>query len=301
MIRATGYELIVGSTFDSQFGPVVMFGMGGQLVEVLRDSAVALPPLNATLARRLMARTRIYKALLGVRGRKPVDLVRLERTLVGFSNLMMEQPSIKECDINPLLASPENVIALDARVVLHNADVDINQIARPAIRPYPVQYIRHTSLKDGTPIILRPIRLEDEPLMVRFHEGLSNESVRLRYFQAMQLNRRIEHNRLIRVCYNDFDREIALVAEHKDGSGNNASLMGVARLCRDRNADHAEFAIIVSDAWQNRGLGRQLLTHLIDVGVQEGLKRIVGYISARQLVDARAVPVAGLRVAPRRV
>ena len=141
MIRREGYELILGSSPDPQFGPVLLFGTGGELVEVFRDRSLALPPLTTTLARRLMERTRIYRALQGVRGRKPVDLAALELLLVRFSQLVAEQPRIKEVDINPLLASPEGCLALDARVVLYDAAVPDADLPALAIRPYPAQYV----------------------------------------------------------------------------------------------------------------------------------------------------------------
>ena len=139
MVKLDGYELILGSSLDPQFGPVMLFGTGGQLVEVFKDRALALPPLNSTLARRMMEQTRIFKALQGVRGRPPVDIAALEELLVRFSQLVVEQPWIKEIDINPLLASPERLLALDARVVVHGPEMTDEQLPRSAIRPYPVQ------------------------------------------------------------------------------------------------------------------------------------------------------------------
>src|SRR3974377_2369239 len=157
----------------------MLFGTGGQLVEVFKDRALALPPLNATLARRLMEKTKIYKALKGIRGRKPVDLAALEQILVRFSRLVAEQRWIKEIDINPLLASPERLIALDARVVLHDPALPEEELPRLPIRPYPRQYVDRFTAGDGTEYILRPIRPEDEPLMVRFHTTLSARTVSL--------------------------------------------------------------------------------------------------------------------------
>ena len=139
MIKLEGYELIIGSSLDSQFGPVMLFGTGGQLVEVFKDRALALPPLNSTLARRMMEQTKIFTALKGVRGRKPVDIAALEELLVRFSQLMVEQPWIKEIDINPLLASPERLLALDARVVVHGPEMTADELPESAIRPYPGQ------------------------------------------------------------------------------------------------------------------------------------------------------------------
>ena len=183
-----GYELIVGTTLDPQFGPVLLFGTGGQLVEVFHDRALALPPLNTTLARRMMEQTRIYRALKGVRGRKPVDLSGLEQLLVRFSRLVVEQPWIREIDINPLLASPTGLLALDARVILHGPEVTAANLPRPAIRPYPLQYVSEWTTKTGRAVLIRPIRPEDEPLVARFHETLSDRSVPFRFFHAMKLS-----------------------------------------------------------------------------------------------------------------
>ena len=216
MVARDGYELIVGSSLDAQFGPVLLFGAGGQLVEVFKDRALGLPPLNSTLARRMMEQTKILTALRGVRGRRPVDLPALEQLLVRFSYLVVEQRGIKEIDINPLLASSERLLALDARVIVHDQNVDDATIPRLAIRPYPSQYIIPWTANDGSQLVLRPIRPEDEPLIVAFHGTLSERTVELRYFNAMKLSTRVAHGRLTRICFIDYDREMALVADRKN-------------------------------------------------------------------------------------
>jgi acetyltransferase len=291
MVSLDGYELIIGSSPDAQFGPVLLFGAGGQLVEVFKDRSLALPPLNATLARRMMEQTHIYEALKGVRGRAPVNLAALEELLVRFSNLVVEQPWIAEIDINPLLASPERLIALDARVVVHGKDVPEDKIPRHAIRPYPTQYVSSLKLKNGTAITVRPIRPEDEPLLVKFHETLSEESVYYRYFSQLKLDQRIAHERLTRMCFNDYDREIALVTEHKDPKTGKPEIIGVGRLSKARGLNEAEFALIVSDGWQRMGLGTELLKRLVQVGRDEKLARICANILAEnhamQLVAKR--------------
>jgi acetyltransferase len=279
MVSLDGYELIVGSSLDPQFGPVLLFGSGGSLVEVYRDRALALPPLTTTLARRMMERTRIFEALGGVRGRAPVDVGSLEKLLVRFSQLVVEQPWIKELDINPLLASPERLIALDARVVLHDPETNEEDLPHTAIRPYPTQYISHEELRDGTPVPIRPIRPEDESLMVRFHETLSEESVYMRYFHMMNLTQRTAHERLTRICFIDYDREMALVAVRTNPESGEREIMGVSRLSR-RGAvpDEAEFSVLVSDRFQHQGIGTLLLSRLLEVGRTEGLKRITAEI-----------------------
>ncbi len=280
MISLNGYELIIGSSLDPQFGPVLLFGTGGQLVEVYKDRALALPPLNATLARRMMERTKIFTALKGVRGRAAINLAALEELMVRFSQLVVEQRWIAEIDINPLLVSPERLLALDARVVLHGPKVTEGNLPKIAIRPYPTQYVAPWKLDDGTHVIIRPIRPEDEPLMVKFHETLSEESVYHRYFSQLKLDQRIAHERLTRICFNDYDREIALVAERKVAKSGQREILGVGRLSKARGLNEAEFALLVSDRWQRQGLGAELLKRLVQIARAEKLDRVSAQIMA---------------------
>ena len=281
MIRLDdAYELIIGSSVDPQFGPVILFGMGGSLVEVFKDRALGLPPLTTTLARRMMERTKIYEALHGVRGRKPVDLEELEKLMVRFSQIVAEQPWIAEMDINPLLASPERLLALDARVVLHPADTDESDLPRTAIRPYPTQYVWHRTLKNGEEITIRPIRPEDEPLMVKFHETLSERTVYMRYFSPLKLQQRVAHERLSRICFIDYDREMVLVATRHNPETHETQILGAGRLTKSSWHSQGEFGLLVGDEFQGAGLGTTLLEHVVDVGRAEGLDRIVGHILA---------------------
>ncbi len=275
MIEQDGYELVLGSSIDPHFGPILLFGAGGQLVEVIQDYVLGLPPLNCTLARRMMEQTRVYGALKGVRGRAPVNLPELETLLVHFSLLVAEQRWIKEIDVNPLLASHAQILALDARIVLQSPELSDNQLPRLAIRPYPEQYVTQWKLHDG-PLTIRPIRPEDEPLMVKFHGTLSEESVHFRYFGIVKLEQRVTHERLTRICFNDYDREIAMVATRQ--AANEEEILGVGRLIKVHGVNEAEFAIVISDQWQGQGLGTYLLRLLLDIGRQEGLERIIGHI-----------------------
>ncbi len=279
MVSLEGYELILGSSLDPQFGPVLLFGSGGSLVEVYKDRALALPPLTTTLARRTMEQTRIHEALKGVRGRAPVDLAALEKLFVRFSQLVVEQPWIEELDINPLLASSEGLTALDARVVLHDPETEEKDLPGTAIRPYPAQYVWGEEMQDGSPVLVRPIRPEDEPLMVKFHESLSEESIYMRYFHMMNLDRRTAHERLTRICFIDYDREMALVAEWENPESGEREIIGVARLSSPGGPrSEAEFSILISDDFQRRGLGTLLLGRLLEVGREEGFKRITADI-----------------------
>jgi acetyltransferase len=274
MINYTGYELIVGSSTDPQFGPVLLFGSGGQLVELFRDRALGLPPLTTTLARRMIERTKISGALGGIRGRRPIDTAALEELLVRFSLLVAEQRRIAEIDINPLLASPERLIALDARIVLHPPDTDDADLPRLAIRPYPLQYVAPWTAGDGSTFLIRPIRPEDEPLLAAFHAQLTEETVYARYFEHLGLSHRTAHERLTRVCFNDYDREIALVAEQGGDDSASRRIVAVGRLSKDHALPEAEFAILVGDPWQGKGLGSELLRRLVQIGRDEGLDLI---------------------------
>ncbi|HEX6139132.1 MAG TPA: bifunctional acetate--CoA ligase family protein/GNAT family N-acetyltransferase [Candidatus Limnocylindria bacterium] len=298
MINWTGYELIIGSSIDPQFGPVLLFGLGGTLVEVIRDRALALPPLTTTLARRLIELTKVYRALSGVRGRRPIDVAELEQLLVRFSQLAVEIPRIAEIDINPLLASPERLIALDARVVLHPASIPDDALPRPAIRPYPRQYVGDWTARDGSRFLIRPIRPEDEPLMVRFHGMLSEETVYARYFTHLKLSQRTAHDRLTRICFTDYDREMPLVAETLDGEGGEREIVGVGRLSKAHGRDEAEFAILVADRWQRRGLGTELLRRLVRIGRDEGLERIYAEMLASNAGMRHASLATGFELQP---
>ena len=280
--RGDGLELIVGSSLDPQFGPVILFGSGGTLVEVQRDSAVALPPLNTTLARRLMEQTRVYRALQGVRGGPPADLAALEQLLVRLSRLVLEQPAIREIDINPLLVLPGDprrpLVALDARILIQPLAGEGCSLPRPAIRPYPSEYVRPWRLRDGTAVTIRPIRPEDEPLVVAFHRTLSEESVYYRYFHMMSLQHRTTHERLVRICFTDYERELALVVDRRDPASGEHALLAVGRLSRVHGSNAAEFSMLVSDPYQKQGLGTALLGQLLRIGRDEGIERVTAEI-----------------------
>ncbi|MBI4382591.1 MAG: bifunctional acetate--CoA ligase family protein/GNAT family N-acetyltransferase [Nitrospinae bacterium] len=278
MAKTPGYEVILGSSVDPQLGPILLFGAGGKLVEIFRDRALGLPPLNTTLARRMMERTQIYKALKGTRGQKAADLPGLERLLVKFSQLVAEQRWVKEIDINPLLVSADRIVALDARVALHDASVTEDLLPRLAVRPYPSQYQSSWTTRDGIPVSIRPIRPDDEPLIVKFHEPLSERSVYFYFFHPMKLSQRTAHERLARICFLDYDRQISLVAVHTDPRDGERRILGVGRLIRLRARNEAEFALIVGDDHQRQGLGTELLRRLIAIGREEKLARIIADI-----------------------
>lgn len=256
MVNLEGYEIIMGSTVDPQFGPVALFGTGGQLVEVYKDRAMGLPPLNASQAKHLISQTKIYEALKGVRGRAAVDFSKLEKILISFSELIISHPNLLECDINPLIVSSEEMIALDARIILSK-----NPVTGPVIRPYPLEYI-----SNWNDITIRPVRPEDEPLFEAFHRSLSKKTVRARYFEEMTLEERTNHERMIRICHADYSKEILLCAFKND------KIIGLIRLSKTCRSNLGVLKIIVIDSMQKKGLGTKLLSQAIQVAGSEGLK-----------------------------
>ncbi len=280
-----GYEIIVGSSIDPQFGPVLLFGAGGTLVEVFKDRALGLPPLTTTLARRMIEQTKISEVLKGIRGRDPIDRDQLEKVMVRFSQLVVENPWIKEMDINPLFISDNRIVALDARVVLHPHDTDLNTLPEVAIRPYPVQYTSNITLQDGRELILRPIRPEDEPMAVDFHMGLSEQTVKLRYMYNFPLEQRITHDRLASLTYVDYDRQIALVAIND--TGETPRMVAVGRLTMlSGTKEVAEFGLLVADDYQQQGVGSAVLGKLLEIGKEEGVQRVFGKLLVK---NARSV------------
>ena len=273
-----GCELMVGSRIDPQFGPVLRFGSGGRLGKVMKDYAIGLPPLNATLARRMMEQTRVYTALKGAEGRPPGELASLEALLVRFSLLVARQRRIKEMNVNPLLVTPTQMFALGARIVLQDSGVQEQDLPRLAIRPYPEQYVTSWRLRSGTKITIRPIRPEDEPVMVKFHSTLSEQSVHFRYFGLLTVEQRTAHDRLAQICFNDYEREIAIVAVRRCLESNEEEVIAVARLIKVHGANEAEFALVVCDECQGEGLGTHLLKLLLGIGRQEGIDVIFGHI-----------------------
>lgn len=276
MAPADGIELILGSSIEPGFGPVLLFGAGGVLVEILHDYALALPPMTTTLARQLMQQTRIFAALGGVRGRRPVDTGALEQLIVRFADLVVEHPRIREIEINPLLASADALVAVDARIILHDPNVTDGDLPQPAIRPYPVQYIGSWTSPSDQRFDIRPVRPDDEPLVAHFAHGLSARSLYLRFGHAQRPDR-FGHRELSRACFVDYRREMVLVALPSAAPG---EIAGIARLMRRPHGSDAEFALVVNDARQGQGLGTALLQRLIEVGREEGLARIVGYVLA---------------------
>ncbi len=272
MVQAqNGVELILGAKKDPTFGAVILVGTGGIAAEILRDRVLGLPPLNERLAYRMLESLRSWRLLRGYRGRPGVNLERLIRVLMCFSYLVADFPEIKELDINPLLATPNEVIALDARVILDRQVLEhpVRPYSHLVIRPYPEGYERNITLKDGTEVLLRPIRPEDEPL---WHEMLavsSRESIRQRF---RYIFKETTHKMAIPYCFIDYDREMAIVGIVEEGG--QKRMVGVGRMVANPDLDTVEYAVFVADPWQNRGLGGALTDYCLEIARKWGIKKV---------------------------
>ncbi|MEE4356226.1 MAG: bifunctional acetate--CoA ligase family protein/GNAT family N-acetyltransferase [Desulfococcaceae bacterium] len=273
MISAKGgYELIVGAKKDRDFGPVILFGMGGIMTEIFQDRGIALPPLNRLLARRLMEETKIFRILKGYRGRPAVNLELLEEILVRVSQLVTDFPEIEELDINPLIADESGVLALDARIVLKPSGVP--SPLHMVISPYPSRYETRLAAADGTDLFIRPIRPEDASLFRVFFHTLSPRSVYFRFFSSLK---RVTPDMLDQYTQIDYDRQIAMVAIRNEGT-EAEEMMGVARIIRESDPEKAEFAVMVSDAWHGRGIGAALLGRCLDIAREQGIQEVWGIV-----------------------
>ncbi len=275
MVKTVDYELILGSKKDRDFGAVLLFGSGGVGVELFRDFAIGLPPINQVLARRMMEETTIYKALSkGLRNRPPADLKALEETLVRFSGMVTDFPEITEMDINPLSVSEGKVFAVDVRILLDSHPVDrTTPYPHMVIMPYPTKYVVPWKLEDGTDVMLRPIRPEDEAMEAEFINSLSEETSRYRFFNIV---RDLPHADLVRFCNIDYDREMAIVAEITEGGRRRE--IGVARLIAEPDRRRGEFAVVIGDQYQYKGLGRKLVDMLIDIAEERRMESIFGVV-----------------------
>lgn len=289
MIRKGGYELLIGSKKDPQFGSVIVLGIGGIAAELFKDIGVGFPPLNQVLARRLIESTVIYKQAAS-KG-SSLSLKLLEEVLVKFSQLVVDFPEIKEIDVNPLVVDENSAVAVDARIVI---DPDrILQEGEPhehlVIAPYPKKYVTQWKLKDETPLVLRPIRPEDENLFSELFKSFSEETMRFRFFQIIK---DVTHETLTRYCNIDYDREMAIVAETQ---GEKKRIIGVVRLISEPGRNSGEFAVVVGDEWQGQGLGSKLLDYIIEIGKEMKLETIYGYVDSENVKMVHLCTAKGFR------
>lgn len=273
MIRERGYEVLIGSKKDPQFGSVILFGMGGTSAESFKDVSVGFPPLNQVLAKRMVEETAVFKRASSTG--HPLNVKFLEETLVKFSQLVTDFPEIREIDINPLILQESSAVAVDARIVIE-WDRFMREVADHCdptlIAAYPKKYVTTRKLKNGTEVVLRPIKAEDEDRFNELFRSLSPESMRFRFFQIMK---ELSHEALTRYCNLDYDREIAIVAELQQGK---KQILGAGRVIVEPDRKSGEFAVLVGDKWQGQGLGSRLMDYLIEVAKDLRLQKIFGYV-----------------------
>jgi len=292
MTSGVDCELILGAKKDPHFGSVILFGMGGTTVEMVRDFSIGLPPLNQVLARRVMEETKVYHALVkGLRNRPPVESRLLEGVMIRFSNLIVDFPEIAEIDINPLVVSNGKLVSLDARIVL-DPNVPAGE-AHPhlVILPYPTKWVTPWTLKDGTEVVLRPIRPEDEPIELELIRGLSPETSRFRFFQVIK---DLPHEALVRFCNIDYNREMAFIAETREGD--RRIEIGVARLILEPNRKRGEFAVVVADRHQGKGLGTKLVDMLIAAAREWEVETMYGIVMAENTSMIRLCEKLGFTI-----
>ena len=270
MIKKKGIEIILGAKTDSLFGPVIMFGRGGIDVEIYKDVAIGLLPLNQTLARRMMEETKVYQLLKGYRNRPPANIKLLEEIIVRFSQMMVDFPQLKEYEINPLFIDENEALALDARGMINKEILNIKPHDTLVISPYPEKYISLWKLRDGRTVILRPIKPEDEPLWLEMFHNFSEESLHFRLFQTIV---QPAHEYSVRYCNIDYDRELAIVAEiEEDGK---RKMLGVVRLNLDTSGKSGEISFIVTDSMQGQGLGSKMVDYMIEISKDKSLETIM--------------------------
>jgi len=271
MINKRGYEVILGAKTDPLFGPVILFGMGGVGVELFKDFSLGLPPLNQTLARRMMEETKVYQLLKGYRNVPPANIKLLEEIIVRFSQLLIDFPQIKEIDINPLFINEKDACAIDARIAIDKECVfqKIEPHQHLVISPYPKKYETLWRMRDGRTVLLRPIKPEDEPLWLEMFQNFSEESIRYRFFQIIKDT---PHEMRVRYCNIDYDREIAIIAELTEEE--RRRILGVVRVSIEPDGKTGEIAFIIADPWQGLGLGTKMVDYTIDICKDMGIKTL---------------------------
>jgi acetyltransferase len=280
MIKKRGYEIILGAKTDLLFGPVILFGMGGVGVELFKDFSVGLPPLNQTLARRIMERTKVYQLLKGYRNMPSANLKLIEEIIVKFSQMLVDFPQLKEVDINPLLIDEKKALALDARIVIDKDRVfsKFEPHEHLVISPYPKKYETLWKLRDGRTVLLRPIKPEDEPLWMEMFQKFSEKSIRYRFYNIFKDT---SHGMRVRYCNIDYDREIAIIAEmNEEGQ---RKLLGVVRVPIEPDQKTGEIAFIVADPWQGLGLGSKMVDHVIEICKDKKLETLYGVMLSDNL------------------
>lgn len=272
-VSPTNRELLVGVARDPVFGPVISFGSGGMAVEIHRDRAIALPPINGFIARSLIARTRVSRMLGEYRGMPAVDMAALEQVLSRVSEMVCELPRLRELDINPLLVDENGLVAADARIVVEPQEPALDRYKHMAIHPYPHNLEHQWQTAEGQDITIRPIRPEDAELEQAFVRNLSPKA---KHFRFMQGVRELTPDMLVRFTQLDYDRELALIAVVREGGEERE--IAVARYAINPDGETCEFAVVVADDWQGRGVGSELMRQLMNAAKKKGIKRIQGQV-----------------------
>jgi len=275
MIKKQGYEVIIGAKTDPLFGPVILFGMGGVGVELFKDFAIGIPPLNQTLVRRMMEETKLYQLLKGYRNVPPANIKLLEEIIVRFSQMLVDFPQLKEVDINPLFINEKEAFAIDARIVIDKERVfaKLEPHQHLVITSYPKKYETLWKLRDGRTVLLRSIKPEDEPLWLEMFQNFSEESIRYRFFQIIKDT---PHETRVRYCNIDYDREIAIVPELTEEG--RRKILGVVRVSIEPDGKAGEIAFIVADPWQSLGLGTKLVDYTIEICKERGIETLYAII-----------------------
>lgn len=276
MMEKIDYEIILGAKKDKDFGSVILFGMGGVGEKLFKDFSIGLPPMNQTLARRLMEETEVYRMLQGYGGKPPADLRQLEQIIVHFSNLIGDFPEIAEMDIDPLMISNGKAYALGARIVIDRDSLEYQSpYPHLVMSPYPIRYMIPWNLSDGTEVLFRPIKPEDELLLREMLAALSEETLKKRFFQMIKS---FTHDLLIRLCNIDYDREMTIVAEVRENQ--ERRFIGLGGLMIEPDFERGEFAVVVHDRYQGKGIGYKLIDSLIGIAQEKGLKSVYGIVLA---------------------
>jgi acetyltransferase len=294
MVEKIDYEIFLGAKKDRDFGSVIVLGMGGMGIQLFKDFSIALPPLNQALARRLLEETEVYKMIQGYGRKPPADIRQIEQIIVSLSNLIVDFPEISEMDINPVAISNGKAFALSARIIIDKDCPDCASLyPHLVITPYPTRHLMQWALSDGTEVLLRPVKPEDEPLLKEMLSSLSVETLRGRFFQSAKT---ITHEMLIRLCNIDYDREMTMVAEIR-GNGLK-KIIGLTGLMVEPDLRSGEFGVIVHDHYQGKGIGNKLIDVLIGIAQEKELKELYGIVLADNRKMLRACQKLGFAVRP---
>jgi acetyltransferase len=300
--KKRGREIYIGLTTDVPFGPVITFGSGGTMIELIADRAMELPPLNQFLAHRLIERARVSTMLGEWRGAPPADVEAIEQILLRVSEMVCELPQLREMDINPIIVDDDGAVAVDARIVIDHAGPTARDYNHLAILPYPSSYEREWPMKGGDLYTIRPIRPDDADMLQAFTRGLSEES---RYFRFASAMHELPARMLARYTLIDYDREMALVAVHvdrrpgEDGTfAETEKIIGVSRFITNPDQTTCEFSLVVSDDYKGQGLGSRLMLSIADFARHKGLAHIEGLVLANNPNMLRLMRGLGYEVRP---